>query len=249
MRLSAEVISVLDASTCEGNALRLPCGRLDRSLYIAVNKAIEALGGKWNKRAGAHIFAEFPADAISDAISSGSVEDRKQVYQFFETPQAIADRIAVQAEIRNEHSVLEPSAGRGRIVDAIRRQASARVTAVELDPKHCDFLRERKTCSVHECDFLSFDEHTFDRIVANPPFSGQQDVKHILHMYDLLNAGGILVSIGSASITFRNDRKTKELRELISRCGSIEELPPLSFRESGTNVSTCIVTLRKAGAQ
>jgi 16S rRNA G1207 methylase RsmC len=35
-------------------------------------------------------------------------------------------------------------------------------------------------------DFLSLDERSFDKIIANPPFSKSQDVKHILHMYELL---------------------------------------------------------------
>jgi 16S rRNA G1207 methylase RsmC len=36
-------------------------------------------------------------------------------------------------------------------------------------------------------DFLDYSMDTFDKIVANPPFSKSQDVKHILHMYELLN--------------------------------------------------------------
>jgi len=36
-------------------------------------------------------------------------------------------------------------------------------------------------------DFLDYNDENFDKIVANPPFSKSQDVKHILHMYELLN--------------------------------------------------------------
>jgi 16S rRNA G1207 methylase RsmC len=36
-------------------------------------------------------------------------------------------------------------------------------------------------------DFLDYNDETFDKIIANPPFSKSQDVKHILHMYELLN--------------------------------------------------------------
>lgn len=91
MKLSKEVISVLDAAMCEGSHLYLAGSpnhqpdtpRLDRKLYEAVNKALAALGGKWKGgKAQAHVFDESPADAISDAIVTGdrrSVEFRKFV--------------------------------------------------------------------------------------------------------------------------------------------------------------------------
>ena len=34
--------------------------QLDRNDYVKVNKALEALGGKWNRKAKAHLFDEDP---------------------------------------------------------------------------------------------------------------------------------------------------------------------------------------------
>lgn len=55
------------------------------------------------------------------------------------------------------------------------------------------------------------------KIIANPPFSKSQDVKHILHMARNLTVGGRLVSIASASIKTREGKLYDELKALNPR--------------------------------
>jgi len=56
------------------------------------------------------------------------------VPQLFPTPPELADRMVALADIRPGQRVLEPSAGTGRIIDAIRRTAHGyAITAVELN--------------------------------------------------------------------------------------------------------------------
>ncbi len=38
----------------------LTCGQLDRKMYESVGKGLDLLGGKWNKKAGGHVFAIDP---------------------------------------------------------------------------------------------------------------------------------------------------------------------------------------------
>jgi 16S rRNA G1207 methylase RsmC len=57
---------------------------------------------------------------------------------------------------------------------------------IELNQENCEKLVEQNY-EVIKTDFLLYNSKTFDKIVANPPFSKSQDVKHILHMYELLN--------------------------------------------------------------
>ena len=65
--LPVEVAEILTASQINGNSLYLPPQQLDRKTYEAVNKAIENLGGKWNKKAKTHVFPFDPAPKIAEA--------------------------------------------------------------------------------------------------------------------------------------------------------------------------------------
>jgi hypothetical protein len=51
VKIEQAVIAVLARCETNDNTLYLPFGQLDRKLYVAVNKALEAIGGKWNRSA------------------------------------------------------------------------------------------------------------------------------------------------------------------------------------------------------
>jgi hypothetical protein len=64
MKISNDVANVLANSCVEENRLFLPPEQLDRKLYVSVNKVLEAIGGKWNRREKAHLFDECPEETI-----------------------------------------------------------------------------------------------------------------------------------------------------------------------------------------
>lgn len=65
-------------------------------------------------------------------------------------------------------------------------------------------------------------------------------------LYDLLDAGGILVAIMCESTFFRTDKKSVEFRDFLdSVYAQAIKLEPGAFRESGTDVVTRIVKIRK----
>lgn len=76
--------------------------------------------------------------------------------------------------------VLEPSAGKGNIIDYIRKRSKAiKVDAIESDPQLANLLRGAGHTVVWS-DFLSFETYReYNSIVMNPPFSA--DDKHLLH--------------------------------------------------------------------
>lgn len=94
-------------------------------------------------------------------------------------------------------------------------------------------------------DFLSVEPMaSFDRIVMNPPFGRQADLKHVSHALKFLKPGGLLVSVMASSVTFRSNKLTTDFRQLIvDRGGHIEELPEGAFKSSGTMVNTVIVVI------
>lgn len=241
IKLTQEVIQVLDAAEINGTRLVL-IGQLDRKLYVETNKALEALGGKWNKSAKAHVFDGDPSEAIENAILTGSVFDSNREYDFFPTPDAVADIVIDYADIGDDDIVLEPSAGDGALIRALRRRGHGwMVDFCELDAKRAaTVLSGDPNTHLAAHDFLTFQPgETYHRIVANPPFSRRRDLEHVTHMYELLKPGGRLVSVMASSVSFRDDHKTEAFKAQFSRY-NILPLPQDSFKSSGTGVNTVL---------
>ena len=244
MRVSDDVLEVLSRASVDGESLFL-VGQLDRQMYVKVNKVLEAAGGKWNRKAKAHVFDRPAADRIDEIILSGEVEVPKDEYNFFPSPPSVVARLLELADIERGMRVLEPSAGKGAIAYACADNG-ATVDCYELmESNFVALAGDIKFCSVRNMDFLSqAPEASYDRVVMNPPFAKQQDIKHVLHALKFLNPDGLLVSVMASSVTFRDNKLTQEFRDLIrQRGGEIEALPDGAFKESGTNVRTVIVII------
>lgn len=252
--IDRDVLTVLSDCSVKGSLVHLPPGRLDRKLYLRVNAVLEALGGKWNRKSRGHLFESDPAGALDDCILTGSYVKPKDEFGFFPTPAAVADVVAELADLRSGHRVLEPSAGTGALVEASLRVCSTlrlsgvQFACVEIQPELAAKLN-RFDCTVVAGDFLAQRAEalgvrtSFDRVVMNPPFSRGQDVLHVTHAFEFLKPGGRLVSVMSAGVEFRRDKRYAEFRERFSP--ELTRLPENSFRESGTNVSTVIAVIDK----
>jgi len=248
MRVDNEVLNVLSAAECNGPKLFLT-GQLDRNLYTRTNKVLEAAGGKWNRKDKAHIFDAEASDRIEQIILTGDVVVPKDDFEFFPTPPAVVERVIELAGIQNGMRVLEPSAGKGALALAAQKSAlDVKVDMFELMPEnnaHLQGMNIKDAKIGDPIDFLSVEPMaSFDRIVMNPPFSRQADIKHVSHALKFLKPGGLLVSVMASSVTFRNNKMTADFRQLIEeRGGHIEELPEGAFKSSGTMVNTVIVVI------
>lgn len=255
MRLDDETLSALKQIKVSGNQTTMPM--FDRKLYVKVNKALECLGGKWQRGQQAHVWDCDPGDPIADAVMTGEVRDWRKELQFFPTPDELAQWIVTNAEIHSCHKVLEPSAGEGNILKFIPELSGVEITAVEINPdmaqrltntgRGWDPLRVR----IIHGDFLEMDGELgqFDRIVMNPPFSKGQDIAHVKHAYDKLKPDGILVAITSPGWTFRTDSKHKAFRDWINDIRGVwRDIPEGTFKSSGTMVRTVSIVIHKAGS-
>ena len=183
-------------------------------------------------------------DAMREQLRNGGVK-AVSAPQLFATPAPLAD--AMVQDIKPGMRVLEPSAGTGRILAAIRKLPlqPSRVTAIEVcrDFTHLVSMADE----VHLANFLSFAPEqlgSFDRIVMNPPFANGADVEHVTHALKFLKPLGRLKAIMSNGVTFRQDKRTREFRALVERHGgTIEPLPQDTFAESGTHAYTVLVTI------
>lgn len=244
MRIDDEVLAVLSAAETTGPNVALT-GQLDRKLYERTNKVLEAAGGKWNRKARAHVFDGDASDRMDQIILSGSVDVPKDEFNFFPSPPAVVARLMELAEIERGMHVLEPSAGRGAIALACTA-AGATVLCCELmDANYQHLLGLPELHGVVHMDFLSLlPHHGYDRVVMNPPFLKQADIKHVTHAHQFLKPDGLLVAVMAAGVTFRTDARTAAFRALVEKHGGhIEPLPENSFKASGTGVNTVIVVI------
>jgi predicted RNA methylase len=240
MKINQDVLEVLDRAVIAENRLVLQ-GTLDRKLYTDVNKVLEAIGGKWNRGAKAHVFDGPVADVLDPIMETGEYSRTKQDFGQFDSPPDVVARIIARADIRPGMAVLEPSAGVGNIARAAAA-ACGDVYAVEIDPKRYAELSAFPR-RVND-DFLSMSSTEFyDRVVMNPPFARQDDIRHVLHAATFLKPGGRLVSVMSAGVLFRENRSSVEFRQFVAdRGGQFERLPDQSFAAAGTSIHTCVVS-------
>lgn len=242
---------VLQGCIVEGNNIKLPSIQLDRKLYLEVAKALELIGGKWKGgKISAFVFLTDPTDLL-EQIANGKKRNLKKEYQFFATPDDLADYLVELAEIKEEDIVLEPSAGQGALVNAINRVIPNKsVYCYELMDVNQTILKKIPTVIFVKDDFLTNDTYetayTYDRIIANPPFSKNQDIDHIKRMWARLNVGGKIVTIASTHWQISNNKKEREFREWLEKVGAyIEPIEAGRFKESGTMVGTNIIVIDK----
>lgn len=251
-RIENDILNILDSAKVEENLVTLTCGQLDRKTYLRVNKVLDALGGKWNRKLGGHVFQDDPAVRFDEAILTGTYSSQKQDFGFFETPPDLARRVVELAQLDNSNgmTVLEPSAGRGALANVIAEVVDkASMFCIDILPENAEHLRENGFPS--NChDFLTVElMDQYDRVIMNPPFATngtkQADIDHVQHAWKFVKDGGKLVSIMSASIEFRTNKKTTEFRNLVNEHGWIEAVKDGAFKASGTMVRSVIVVLER----
>lgn len=227
-------------------------GQLDRKLYEGVNKVLEGIGGKWNRRERAHIFDSDPRAKLAEILDGGKAVNEQQKFQAFYTPPDVAARLVAGLGVSDFSRVLEPSAGAGAIVAALRKLApEAEICAVEINPEMRGRLEsaDLRVDGLEIGDFLEVTPAVlgaFDVIAMNPPFTKGQDMRHVRHAFAFLGAGGRLAAIMSPGWRFRKDKAARAFREWAEEQGAEwTELPAGAFSESGTEIATGILRVAK----
>lgn len=191
--------------------------------------------------------AEFYGDVLPDGVTAKpekrqeSTEVSKDL-QYYPTPHAVVERVLDSMYIREPEIVLEPSCGCGRFLDGLRKRFPAcELIGVEVYAPRVHEAR-RKGHTVIAANFLDLPPDTIrcDRVVMNPPFYGKHYAKHVEHALKFLKPGGSLHAV--LPITAKTDHG------IVAKMGRCEwsDLPVGSFRESGTNINTTVLTMRVA---
>jgi phospholipid N-methyltransferase len=194
-----------------------------------------------------------PSEAEKKAIELKELERSfisKKIEGFFPTPEALINRMFNMAKVFEGETILEPSAGLGHIAEAIReRHPNNKLNVIEYNSQLSEVLK-KKGFEVENDDFLKTSKK-YDVIFMNPPFERHQDIEHINHAFNLLNAGGRLVCIMAGNKNeSSNNKKIVEFLKTVEEYGHIQQNEEGSFKSAfnSTNVNTITVYLEKPEA-
>lgn len=242
------VEEILKHCTLENNILKLPQVQFNKKSYAEAKKWIEEAGGSWQGGKIQGFTFPFNPERVFSMLKEGKRCNLQQDYQFFETPADVADWLVMLAGgIHEDDTVLEPSAGRGALIKAIHRACpSVMVECYELMPENREFLHTLNNVILLDEDFTKDSVGSYTKIIANPPFSSNQDIEHVRLMYDRLEEGGTLAAITSQHWKFASEKKCIDFRNWLKEVhGEVFEISAGEFKESGTSISTMAVVIKK----
>lgn len=182
--------------------------------------------------------AEYYGEVLPDCSDEKPTEKKtgtavSKDLQYYPTPKKVVERVLDGLRL-NGQKILEPSCGCGRFLDAIRKEG-AEVFGIEYDAGRANEAKA-KGHNVLVANFLeTIPNPIYDQVVMNPPFYGKHYAKHVEHAMKFLKDGGILTCI--LPVTARYDHGLLN--------GHWHDLPVGSFSESGTNINTTVLTMRK----
>lgn len=242
------VEEILKHCTLENNILKLPQVQFNKKSYAEAKKWIEEAGGSWQGGKIQGFTFPFNPERVFSILKEGQRCNLQQDYQFFETPSDVADWLVMLAGgIHENDTVLEPSAGRGALIKAIHRACpSVTVECYELMPENREFLHTLSNVILLDEDFTKDSVGSYTKIIANPPFSGNQDIEHVRLMYERLEEGGTLAAITSQHWRFASEKRCIDFRNWLKEVhGEVFEISTGEFKESGTSISTMAVVIKK----
>lgn len=166
---------------------------------------------------------------------------------FYPTPSNVIERMLMDVDIQGK-VILEPSAGKGNIVDYLKKYGAKEVIACEIESDLAKILSGK--CRIIASDFITLkseDVSHIDMIVMNPPFS--DDDKHILHAWEIAPPGCEIISLcnyNTVKNTYSENRKV--LKQTIEMNGRFDDLGNcFSTSERQTDVQVACVYLFKPG--
>ena len=179
---------------------------------------------------------------------------------FYPTPRPLFDRLIKSIRQLNGN-ILEPSAGKGDIIDYIRdklgyNKNSAQIDAIENDNRLVSALAGKGYNVVWD-DFLTYETYKeYDYIVMNPPFSN--GVEHVLKAIELaenqISACSVLAIVNKETIDNAYSNRRQELLRKLDEYGADIEYVSEAFgsqsqaeRKTSVEVALIRVTISKSG--
>ncbi len=238
------------------------------AIEVAANKQAEDLLGPTKWVSAREVIDRLKgAKEIEEKIFGTRTRTEAMVArQQFSTPLPIAEAAAYAADVLPNEKVLEPTAGTGNLINALRGTGAV-IDANELDPRRAALLRELDpTLNVTSEDALGLflSGKRYNAIVMNPPFGGYN-----LHKY----AGRGATDFAASDVSQRfvaaalrsladNGRLVAVMPEgMMGKAASpfrawlranyqvvaMIEAPPGSYKTRGTEFGTWLLVVDKTG--
>lgn len=257
-------IATIKPSSYYGNTeyiVSATTGDDDRGDYLG--RASTIAGAKKKVRAW---YSEH-SDAVAAAAANSRAADLRRLPSFdnsgfYPTPSKLAGKMLSCVDWENVFTILEPSAGKGDLADAVSRFVASRrnsrrislhendtyIDCIERDSDLAALLRGKGLHVVHD-DFLTF--HSFkqyDLCIMNPPFDRGDE--HLLHALSLMDRGGQIVCLLNAETIrnpYTNRRKVlvQKLREHNARIEFIENAFRHAQRPTDVEIALVYVNIPK----
>lgn len=181
---------------------------------------------------------------------------------FYPTPSKLAGKMLSCVDWKGVFSILEPSAGKGDLADAVtafvRSYRNGRrisfnendtyIDCIERDSDLAALLRGKGLHVVHD-DFLTFRSFKqYDLCIMNPPFDSGDE--HLLHALSLMERGGQIVCLLNAETIrnpYTNRRKIllQQLHEHNARIEFIENAFRHAQRPTDVEIALVYVNIPK----
>lgn len=245
----------------------IECKDITDDEYDRLRWVMESYGGRWNERCKGFKFNEFDDEklkSIKADLSVGFVNlsEEKRTREkdaFFPTPVKIVDEMISIAGLKPDSIMLESSAGTGRILDEARKIINSldKFVVIELNENRQQVLRSKG----YHVDFGGTFEDSLkdpeilkklkrcDKVVINPPFKNDMDVKHLLISYMVCADKADVVSILQENSLYYDRQIHRVFKEFLSLIGKdayeVKSLPAGSFKSEMTTVDTVIIHIKK----
>jgi len=171
--------------------------------------------------------------------------------EFYPAPKSVIRKMLAPYESKYGYklagkTILEPSAGKGDILDFISDSGvrKNKLYACEIN-QDLQYILQEKGYKVINNDFLTYQgDYHFDLIIGNPPFSNGDE--HLLKAWSILEEGEIIFLLNAETILNPYTEKRKLIIKLIEDFGSYEVLGDVfADAERKTGVNVALVRLQK----
>lgn len=180
------------------------------------------------------------------------IPSAENLRDFYPTPRALADEMLKDIKWNDVYTILEPSAGKGDLIEAveaaIKRDYTARdnhrsIHCVEIDPNLQAILRSKGYKLIHD-DFLTFGSPLkYDLVIMNPPFSN--GAAHLLKALTHVRPGGCVICLLNAE-TLRNPctNERKRLKHELDRMHTVITFKQSAFQDAERRTEVEIAIIR-----
>ena len=181
---------------------------------------------------------------------------------FYPTPETLAHRMYDKVEFHKVKTILEPSAGKGDLINALKchrketkwgtsqhwNNSEYDINAIEIEPDLQALLRGNDV-NVVDSDFLAYSgSKHYDLIIANFPFSDGD--KHLTKALDILFSGQIVCLINAETIKNPCTNQRKVLVSRLNKLGADIEYIQDAFvdaeRKTGVEVALIYVNIERS---